>query len=406
MREAQPMSHLPIAPPAFLPAGRRRLSVQSPEDLDEDFLNKVKSYLECRSRGVDPAPPLVEAWNHFYDSYAPRVRRFLGQWDLADQDRNDCFQDVWKEVIVKLAHFQHDPTRGCLATWLMTLARNKAVDSIRRRSRQLPKCLGRDGANELLDPHPDPGTEYERRRTQALVRSVLGELSGQVSRAQLPGTVSALDRGPANIRDRRRARADARASPRPHLSHEAKTPRPVRAIPGPGLVSNADLRRLENDWNRNAARNRSPYPASNDWERIGSRPMFCAVTTEGIAMNRRSFCQKLMCAMVIVAAVLGQSAARGGSLVVTAGYDLFQTVAADTSFPGLGNLMGVPLGTFNFGGGPVNTGLTDTIVQRLFDVSVPAVGDTGTTAIVMHGSSSSRPSLRSTSWAWDSTTTS
>ncbi len=181
MREAQPMSHLPIAPPAFLPAGRRRLSVQSPEDLDEDFLNKVKSYLECRSRGVDPAPPLVEAWNHFYDSYAPRVRRFLGHWGLANQDRNDCFQDVWKEVIVKLAHFQHDPTRGCLATWLMTLARNKAVDSIRRRSRQLPECLGRDGANELLDPHPDPGAEYERRRTQALVRSVLGELSGQVS---------------------------------------------------------------------------------------------------------------------------------------------------------------------------------------------------------------------------------
>ncbi len=183
MREAQPMSHLPIAPPAFLPAGRRRLSVQSPEDLDEDFLNKVKSYLECRSRGVDPAPPLVEAWNHFYDSYAPRIRKFLGQWDLADADRSDCFQDIWQEVVVNLNRFQHDPTRGRLSTWIMTLARNKAVDSIRRRSRQLPKHLDRDGASALLDPHPDPGTEYERRRTQALVRSVLGELADQVSEA-------------------------------------------------------------------------------------------------------------------------------------------------------------------------------------------------------------------------------
>jgi len=175
------MSQLPIAVPAFLPARRRRLSAKSPEDVDEEFLNKVKSYLECRSRGVDPPPPLVEAWNCFYDTYAPRIKRFLGHRGLADEDRNDCFQDIWKEVIVNLAHFRHDPRRGCLATWLMTLARNKAVDSIRRRSRQLPECLGRDGANALLDPHPDPGAEYERRRTQALVWSVLGELSGQVS---------------------------------------------------------------------------------------------------------------------------------------------------------------------------------------------------------------------------------
>ena len=181
MSEAERMSHVPIAPPALLQASRRRVSAQPSEDLDEDFLNKVKSYLECRSRSVEPAPSLVDAWNSFYDAYAPRIKRFLAHWGLAEEDRSDCFQEVWKEVIVKLAHFQHDPTRGCLGTWLMTLARNKAIDSIRRRSHQLPECLGRDGAAALLDPNPDPGAEYERRRTQALVRSVLGELSGQVS---------------------------------------------------------------------------------------------------------------------------------------------------------------------------------------------------------------------------------
>ncbi|MBW2274502.1 MAG: hypothetical protein JRG96_14620 [Deltaproteobacteria bacterium] len=53
------------------------------------------------------------------------------------------------------------------------------------------------------------------------------------------------------------------------------------------------------------------------------------------------------------------------------GYDLFTTQAGThydfQGFAGLGDLAldGVPLGTFDFGGGPVNTGSADTIVQRL-----------------------------------------
>ena len=84
-----------------------------------------------------------------------------------------------------------------------------------------------------------------------------------------------------------------------------------------------------------------------------------------------------MLGLAMVAATWSQPAARA-DWVVKAGYDLFQTVPADTSFPGLGNLMGVPLGTFDFGSGAVGTGLTDTIVQRLSDISVPpTAGNSG-----------------------------
>ena len=175
------MSHLPIAPPGFLPASRQRMSAQAPEDIDEESLNMVKSYLQCRSRCIDPDPPLVEAWNDFYDTYAPRIRKFIGHWRLADEDQSDCFQDVWKEVIVNLAHFRRDPTRGCLATWLMTLARNKAVDSIRRRSRQCSESLGDATAIGVVDPAPDPAAAHERRRTTDDVRSALDRLSRLVS---------------------------------------------------------------------------------------------------------------------------------------------------------------------------------------------------------------------------------
>jgi len=74
--------------------------------------------------------------------------------------------------------------------------------------------------------------------------------------------------------------------------------------------------------------------------------------------------------------------ARAGSLTVDAGYDLWRTLAG-TTFPGLGNLVGVPLGSYNFGSGPVGVGDTDTIIHRLDNVTVAAVGNTGTTRLEM-----------------------
>ena len=45
--------------------------------------------------------------------------------------------------------------------------------------------------------------------------------------------------------------------------------------------------------------------------------------------------------------------------------------------------MGVPLGTYNFGSGPVSVGDADTIIQRVDTVTVAAAGDTGTTGLKM-----------------------
>ncbi len=163
-------------------AGHRRVTTGFPADFDdEEFLQKIKTYLECRSRSVDPAAPLVEAWNCFYGFYAPWIRSFLWKHDLLEEERNDCFQDFWKEVVAHLGHFQYDSTRGRLWTWLATLARNKAADCIRERARHPTTPLREHQAMALLDPAPDPATDYERRRAQNHVRRVLIQLSGQVS---------------------------------------------------------------------------------------------------------------------------------------------------------------------------------------------------------------------------------
>ncbi len=146
-----------------------------------ELLDALKSYLICRSRGVEPPPPLAEAWQDFYEYYAPRIRTFLRRWALSEADRNDCLQDVWHEVVAGLGHFAHDPGRACLSTWLMTLARNKAVNAIRRRSRHAVESLGVREAMAVRDPGPDPADAYERSRTQGQVRSALAELSSRVS---------------------------------------------------------------------------------------------------------------------------------------------------------------------------------------------------------------------------------
>lgn len=61
---------------------------------------------------------------------------------------------------------------------------------------------------------------------------------------------------------------------------------------------------------------------------------------------------------------------------VHSGYDLFQTDPSSTIFNGV-NFQGVPLGTYNFGGGPVGVGNTDTIIQRTQD-AVAAGGSSAT----------------------------
>jgi len=175
------MGHLPIVPDSS-PSPNRTGMVAAPlEEQGEEFLEGIKSYLSDRSRGVDPPASMGALWNQFYNYYAPRIAKYLKGWSLTDADRNDCFQDVWKEIVGSLQNFQYDPDRGRLCTWMMTVARNKAVDSIRRRNRQASENLSEVEANSVLDPRPDPSYEFERRSIQAQVRLALAELSGQVS---------------------------------------------------------------------------------------------------------------------------------------------------------------------------------------------------------------------------------
>jgi RNA polymerase sigma-70 factor, ECF subfamily len=128
---------------------------------------------------MNPHPRLCEAWEHFYECHTPLIRTFVAARRLSEPDRNDCIQEVWKEVVVKLREFHYDTGRARFCTWLLVLARHKAADVVRRQVRHPAMTLDAEAA--VPDRACDPASEHERRRLRGLVRGVLAELSGRVS---------------------------------------------------------------------------------------------------------------------------------------------------------------------------------------------------------------------------------
>jgi hypothetical protein len=108
-------------------------------------------------------------------------------------------------------------------------------------------------------------------------------------------------------------------------------------------------------------------------------------------MKLRSTRRAVFCGLVGFIALMSPCVVKASTFDVAAGWDLFKTDPAGTSFPGLGSLMGVPEGTFDFnntfgrGIGVQNVGDTDTIIQRTAAAipGSPVAGSTATVGLLM-----------------------
>ena len=82
--------------------------------------------------------------------------------------------------------------------------------------------------------------------------------------------------------------------------------------------------------------------------------------------------------LLCLAATLMTPSEGRAAFVVSPGYELFQTLPG-TTFPGLGALSGVRVGTYNFGGsiGVQNVGNADTIIQRTGHATGTTTGSSG-----------------------------
>lgn len=164
----------PYARGPLSPAGR--VPTVGPHD-EEDLAAQLRAYLECRSHHVEPPASLVEAWDRFYDLYTPRIRGFLRRFGLPEADREDCLQDLWSKVLTRPSALPSDLRQARLSAWLMTVARNLAVDALRRRRRRCAEW-GEDAfAVEAADP--GPADACDRLAEQARLWNALAELAKQ-----------------------------------------------------------------------------------------------------------------------------------------------------------------------------------------------------------------------------------
>ena len=108
------------------------------------------------------------AMAHLYDRYSPIVYsvalRVLGDTGAAEDILQEIFLQLWRSPEL------FDSSRGNLAAWLSVIARNRAIDTLRRR-RPIT-----DIADVIVSTEKDMSAEADRTRAMEKVREVLGDM--------------------------------------------------------------------------------------------------------------------------------------------------------------------------------------------------------------------------------------
>jgi RNA polymerase sigma-70 factor (ECF subfamily) len=108
------------------------------------------------------------AMAQLYDRYSPIVYsvalRVLGDAGAAEDVLQDVFIQLWKNPGL------FDSSRGNLGAWLSVIARNRAIDALRKRR---PES---EIADVIVSVQPDLAGDAERSRAMEKVRGALGAM--------------------------------------------------------------------------------------------------------------------------------------------------------------------------------------------------------------------------------------
>lgn len=114
-----------------------------------------------------------QALSLLYDRYVAQVYglvyRILNNGSMAEEVTQDTFMKVWKQPD------RWDDAKGRFSSWLLTIARNTAIDHLRRERRQVsPETASLDVVAEPPSPF---GLPHDSRRLDAnTIRGLLDEL--------------------------------------------------------------------------------------------------------------------------------------------------------------------------------------------------------------------------------------
>ncbi len=163
--------------------GRQGSRGFDPKATNISLLEQTQAYLQTMLQRRAPDTLLSQAWQEFYRVYSEVIRRFVIVHGARGADVDDCVQEVWSAVALRLADFEHPRKRPGLRAWLYAVVRSKTTDvirrNIRRASQNLDACIEKGG--EPSSDEPDPATAMEQQWDATMVRTAMEELRRQVS---------------------------------------------------------------------------------------------------------------------------------------------------------------------------------------------------------------------------------
>lgn len=129
--------------------------------LDDDTLGELIQRVAGRDeRGLE----------HLYDATSARVHglvlRITRQGALAEEVVEETYWQVWRQAL------RFDPLRGRPLTWLLAMARSRAIDALRRDRRYAHDELPDDDAAEALAAPPSQDLVDASRSDERLHRAV------------------------------------------------------------------------------------------------------------------------------------------------------------------------------------------------------------------------------------------
>lgn len=113
-------------------------------------------------------------FDQVFDDYAPRVRAYLVRHGLS----RPLADEVVQEVMLTVWHHgdRFDPAKGSMATWVFTIARNRLIDSVRRKRRPEPDPTDPCWVGEGDERAPSPEAQTAHRQRVAALRVAFGTL--------------------------------------------------------------------------------------------------------------------------------------------------------------------------------------------------------------------------------------
>lgn len=154
-----------------------------PRATNVSLLEQTQAYLQAMLQRRMPDTLLAHAWQEFYRVYSDVIRRFVIVHGARGADVDDCVQEVWSAVALRLADFEHPGDRPGLRAWLYAVVRSKTTDVIRRNARRasqnLDACI--EKGDEPSSDEPDPAAAMEQQWDATMLRSAMGELRQQIS---------------------------------------------------------------------------------------------------------------------------------------------------------------------------------------------------------------------------------